>query len=519
MSEPDRGRAENRAGAVDSVSAVAGKKLTRALLAAAVAALVIIFLLLLRHRSYLLFHSVVEIFSVVIAVGVFMIAWNSRKVLDNNYLLFVGIAFAFVASVDVLHALSYYGMGVFSGNTANLSTQLWITARCIQSFAFLAAPFFLGRRMRPWLVVACFTVITGLALLSIFSLDIFPTCYVPGRGLTHFKEVSEYVISAALIAGEALLWLKREFFERGVLWMLEASLILNVAAEVAFTLYTQPYAAANFVGHVLKVFSFYLIYKAIIVTGLERPVDLLFRSLKTSEERLKRANLELEGYANTVSHDMRAPLASIKLASQMLDELINDQGMPPESKEEMQDYIASISRGTDKSFELVEDLLALAKAGQKPERGEPVDINDLVAGIIAERRGELEAKGARVVVKNELGTVTGSRTQLYQVFSNLLSNAIRHGRQSGTVVEISRLESSDGVNRYRLCDNGPGIPPEIANSLFNPFVKGPGGGTGIGLATVQRIVTAYGGEIKAYNSGGACFEFSLREPEITSRTE
>lgn len=486
-----------------------GGTLARGLAAAATVAAVIAGLLLLRETGYLLYHSLVEMFSVVIAAAVFMIAWNSRMSLDNNYLLFIGIAFAFVATVDVLHTLAYYGMGVFTGDTTDLATQLWITARYLQALAFLAAPFLLGRRMRPLAVAAGFALLTGLALLFIFRLDLFPACFVPGRGLTPFKTVSEYVISAAIAAAALLLWRKREFFERDVLWLLEAALALNVAAELAFTLYTEPYAGPNFIGHVFKVFSFYLIYRAIIVSGLERPVNLLFRNLKNSEEQLKRANLELEGYARTVSHDMRGPLASIKLASQMLEEVSSEEDIPPDARREIEEYARSISRSTEKSFDLVEDLLILARAGQRPETVEPIDLNQVVSGIVAERRGALDAMGGEVSIGNDLGMVSGNRTQLYQLFSNLVDNSMKHGRPAGLTVEISRIEQGDGANRYRVCDNGPGIPPAIMKEIFRPFVKGQGGGTGIGLATVQRIVSAYGGEINVYNQGGACFEFSL----------
>jgi hypothetical protein len=91
--------------------------------------------------SYLLFHSIAEIFSVVVAFGIFMLAWNSRRFLDNNSLLFIGIAYFFVGMIDILHTLAYKGMGVFSGYDANLPTQLWIAARYLQSISLLLAPF------------------------------------------------------------------------------------------------------------------------------------------------------------------------------------------------------------------------------------------------------------------------------------------------------------------------------------------------------------------------------------------
>ena len=95
--------------------------------------------------SYLLFHSFVEVFSIIVAICIFMVVWNSRKLLDNNYLLFIGIAYLFVGGMDLIHTLAYKGIGVFQGYDANLPTQLWIAARYLEGISFLIAPLFLIR--------------------------------------------------------------------------------------------------------------------------------------------------------------------------------------------------------------------------------------------------------------------------------------------------------------------------------------------------------------------------------------
>jgi hypothetical protein len=86
-------------------------------------------LYLLSRLNYLLFHSAVEVFSIVITFAIFAIAWNARRMMDSNYLLFIGIACLFVGGVDLLHTLAYSGMGVFPEYGANLPTQLWIATR------------------------------------------------------------------------------------------------------------------------------------------------------------------------------------------------------------------------------------------------------------------------------------------------------------------------------------------------------------------------------------------------------
>jgi len=102
--------------------------------------------------NYLLFHSLAELFSIVVACGIFMIAWNSRRFLDNNYLLLIGIAYLFVGGFDLIHILAYKGMNIFQGYETNLPTQLWISARYMESLPLLIAPLFLRRKLKVNLV-------------------------------------------------------------------------------------------------------------------------------------------------------------------------------------------------------------------------------------------------------------------------------------------------------------------------------------------------------------------------------
>jgi PAS domain S-box-containing protein len=256
--------------------------------------------------SYLLFHSLSEIFSVVVAWGIFMIAWNSRQFLDNNYFLFVGIAYLFVGGVDLLHTLAYKGMGVFQGSDANLATQLWMAARYIESFSLFIAPLVLGRRLKLRFVLISYILAVFLSLASIFYWRIFPDCFIEGVGLTPFKKWSEYIICFLLISAIALLVRKRKEFDKVVLQLLIASIFLTVAAELAFTFYSSVYGIANLFGHFCKIISFYLIYKAIIQTGLTKPYDLLFRNLKQSEETLRGKEAILREIIDLVPHAVYA---------------------------------------------------------------------------------------------------------------------------------------------------------------------------------------------------------------------
>jgi signal transduction histidine kinase len=251
----------------------------------------VLYLTSLRH--YLLFHSLVEIFSIIIACGIFMIAWNSRRFMKNNYILFIGIAYIFVGSIDTLHTLAYKGMGVLQGNEANLSTQLWVSARYLESLSFLIAPLFINRKLRTDSVFFCFLITFSLLMGSIFYWHVFPECYAVNTGLTIFKKTSEYIISLILAVSGVLLFQRRNEFEKTIFRLLLASIIVTIGAEMAFTLYISVYGFFNFLGHFFKIVSFYLIYKAVIETGLVNPYSLLFRDLNKSKDDLQKKIYEL----------------------------------------------------------------------------------------------------------------------------------------------------------------------------------------------------------------------------------
>jgi PAS domain S-box-containing protein len=280
-------------------------------------ALALFGLYLTSLHSYLLFHSLVEIFSIVVACAIFMVAWNSRKFLDNEYLLFIGISYLFVGGLDLIHTLAYKGMNVLPGYGANAPTQLWVATRYIESLSLLIAPAFIGRKLRPSLILTGYSLVTALVLGTIFYWRIFPDCFIEGIGLTPFKKTSEYLISVILVGSIALLIRKQMAFDRHILRLLVASILFTIAAELAFTFYVSVYGISNLFGHFCKLISFYLIYKAIIETGLTKPYDLLFRNLKKSEEAQREARDTLERRVEERTSELRASESRLNAAQRI----------------------------------------------------------------------------------------------------------------------------------------------------------------------------------------------------------
>lgn len=239
--------------------------------------------------NYLLFHTLAEGFSIIVAFSFFMIAWNSKKYICNPYLLFIGIAYLFIAFIDLLHTLSYKGMPIFT-DYDYYANQLWICARYLESITLLFAFMFLcsDKVLRVNIVLTLYTVITSLIIASVFYWKIFPACFVEGIGLTPFKRISEYVICAILLMSIFFLRKNREMFEYKVYQLLFWSIVCTIISELAFTFYVSNYGFSNLAGHYFKIFSFLLIYIAIIETGIERPFELIFLDLDKANKKLNR---------------------------------------------------------------------------------------------------------------------------------------------------------------------------------------------------------------------------------------
>lgn len=531
-----------------------------------VAGLVLLGLFLTSTYNYLLFHSLSEIASILVMYSVFIVAWNTRRFLDNNYLLFIGIAYLFVGSIDLIHTLGYHGMGVFPGYDANLPTQLWIIARYLQATSLVIAPLMIGRTLhtRRWLAI--YTAVVTILLLSVFYWDIFPANYIQGQGQTPFKIISEYIIALILVAAMALLLRKQAGFDAQVLRLLVYSLALTIASEMSFTLYIGVYDLANMVGHLLKIIAAYFVYSALVVTGLDQPYNLLFRNLKQSEEalrlsrdtledrvqerteqlrrinlelsrqvneriraeeevrrlneeleqrivertaQLQAANKELEAFSYSVSHDLRAPLRAMEGFSNIIQRKYSEE-MP----EEAAHYLDLIRANTQEMSILIENLLILSRTVRQELHKQTLDPLPLARLALREMCGPEKGREIEVIF-GELPPMEGDPALLKQVFINLISNAVKFSSKcSQPRIEVSSYKENGRVVYY-VRDNGAGFDMAQADRLFTVFQRLHSSeefeGTGIGLAIVNRIIHRHGGQVWAEGEPdrGATFYFHL----------
>ena len=230
---------------------------------------------------------------------------------------------------------------------------------------------------------------------------------------------------------------------------------------------------------------------------------------KEGKEALQRVNEELDGYAHTVSHDLKSPLSAVALSAEILSRILEGEG-GEDTCGFAGEALRIIRENTARAAKLIGDLLALAEADQAPVEDQPADISEVVGSVLEENKALLKDHGVRVNLEGDLLVAAMDPTHAYQLFANLVGNAIRHNDSKNLGIDIRGLgETEPGRLRYLVRDNGQGIAEKILETLFTPFVKGERGGTGLGLSIVDKVVRLYGGEIRAFNDDGACFEFSL----------
>lgn len=530
-------------------------------------------LYLTSRYSYLLFHMLAELFSILIAFGIFIFSWHLRRFLDNKYLLFIGIAFLFVGGLDLIHALAYKGMGVFEGYGANLPTQLWISARAVQALSLFIAPFLLGRDIKPAAVLAVFVAVSAVLLWSIFYSGAFPVCFVEGEGLTPFKKASEYVICLLLLLSGALLITKRAAFEKEVLQLVLLSIGATIVSELAFTYYIGVYDLSNMAGHMCKIIAFYLMYVAILKTGLVKPYNLVFRDLKKREEELaaarddlekqvaertadlvrineeleqeisghirakdelteykthleemvrqrtaelEAANSELESsykdmesFSYSTSHDLREPLVIIDW---YIKRFLKHYG--ERLDDNGREMLFTIKDTAEKMEQLINDLLSFSRMSRRNVQRTEIDMTVLVNDVFRGMESLAPDRVMSLEVK-DLPRAFGDPSMIRQVVVNLMSNAIKYSGPK----EAARIEVGGGEREkdhvYYVRDNGIGFSADQADRLFGLFQrlhesKGIEG-TGIGLMIIKRIIEKHCGTVWADGDvgKGATFYFSL----------
>lgn len=225
-----------------------------------------------------------------------------------------------------------------------------------------------------------------------------------------------------------------------------------------------------------------------IITAINKKAG----EIRLLNERLKRAYEELDTFSYTISHDLRTPLTSIKSFTELV--LATNQSLDEQGRK----LLGRVVAGADKMNFLINEILKLARVGRAETEFVNLDMENLVRESAAEVVSALKAEHVKVTF-GELPSITGTYTLISQVFTNLISNAVKYS--AGTqnpAVHISGVEKEDEII-YRVQDNGIGIRVDHHDKVFELFKRMDNvkdiEGTGVGLAIVKRILEKHNARI------------------------
>ncbi|MHB8585276.1 MAG: sensor histidine kinase [Thermoplasmatota archaeon] len=265
-----------------------------------------------------------------------------------------------------------------------------------------------------------------------------------------------------------------------------------------------------------------LFYASVVITALQdgRGALLGFSTVtrdlttqKRQDEALHRTNRELESFNYMVAHDLRAPIRAVRHLSQVAAEDYGET-LPAD----LRDLLRAIGESTDRMANLVEALIRFGRVGAEPLSRSAVDLAAIARAAWADAAKGLPSDDVPTLVAPSSLPVEADARLIRIVLDNLLSNAIKFTRGTkAPVVELGSKEG-DGETIFFVRDNGAGFDPAKADRLFTPFNRLHDAtqfeGTGIGLATVRRIVERHGGRAWAESAGhgqGATIAFTLRD--------
>ena len=243
------------------------------------------------------------------------------------------------------------------------------------------------------------------------------------------------------------------------------------------------------------------------------------RELAKLNQTLKHKNDEMEQFVYTVSHDLKSPLVSCKGLLGLLREDIAD-GKP----DDVEDSIERLGQATDQLSKTIDDLLALSRIGRKPLNLSEIDVSKMLTTLASQLERRIDAVGAELRFSDSLPRLVGDESDVKRAFENLLTNALKYAGENPIIEVVGKQQDKELL--YFVRDNGPGIEPEYQKKIFGLFQRLDTSqpGTGLGLASVQKIMRMHGGKVwvESKPEQGATFWLSFpwrKSPNNESQTE
>lgn len=462
--------------------------------------------------NFLLFHGLAEAFSIIIAVAVFVIFWNTRHLLENGVYLVVGYGCLFGGLFDLIYIFAYPGMLMFPHADGNLALQAKTVAQWYVSLSCVGAFAYLHRTLNQRVALLLYSTIAAIALAAIFYWRVFPDCFLEGVGVTTFAKVGLVISCSAYLGTLVLLVRSRREFESHVYKVLVATVIVFCVQDAVSAVAVDLDDFARVVAHICQVIAMCFVYIAFVEVGLRKPYDLLFRSLRQHAEEIRQVNETLEHRAE----QLRALASELTLTEQRerrrLAQVLHDNLQQMLVAAKMQVNRATRKAGnSDLALSLrgIDDLLDQSITESRSltvELSPPVLFDrGLVGGLEWLARRFLEKHQLPVALDLDADAEPAdeaARIFLFQAARELLFNTVKHARAESAEVRLTRLDG-DRV-RLVVADDGRG---------FDPFrAKRENTLGGFGLFSIQERLELVGGRLDIISAPGHGAKMTIELP-------
>jgi signal transduction histidine kinase/ActR/RegA family two-component response regulator len=451
--------------------------------------------------NFVLFHGLAEAYSIIVAIAVFVVFWNTRHLLQNSLYLVVGFGCLFGGIFDLIYIFAYPGMSIFPHADGNLALQAKTVAQWYVSLSCAGAFLYLHRRLSQMRTVLLYGAIAVIALVAIYW-RVFPDCYREGVGITFFEKVGLAISCSAYLVALFLLRRGRREFDDRVFKVMAATLIVFFVQDAVSAVAVRMDDFARIVAHLCQVIAIYFVYKAFVEVGLRKPYDLLFRSLQQSTEEIRQKNTTLQQRAD----QLRALASELTLAEQRerrhLAQVLHDNLQQMLVAARMLLRRAQFRARDDELTQSLQGIDDLLDQSIRESRSLTVELSPpvlfdrgLVGGLEWLSRQFSEKHLLPVALDLDANGEPADETVrifLFQAARELLFNTVKHAQAQS--VRMSLTRNSGGRLRLAVSDDGRGFDPARAkrDTTLNGF----------GLFSIRERLELMGGRLEIISVPG-----------------